>query len=75
LNEVDVLKVRPEILTRDGKKQFVILRYEEYEAMREAIEDLEDLRDLREAKRKEGHLPTIPATEVRRRLRAKSKAR
>ena len=70
-----MLKLRPEILERDGKKQFVVLRYEEYEAMREAIDDLEDLRDLRQAKLKEGALPTIPASEVRRRLRAKGKSR
>jgi len=70
-----VLKLRPEILERDGKKQFVILRYEEYQAMREAINALEDLRDLRRAKLKEGTLPTIPASEVRRRLRAKQKSR
>lgn len=70
-----MLKLRPEILERDGKKQFVVLRYEEYQAMREAIDDLEDLRDLRRAQLKERHLPTIPAAEVRRRLRAKTKAR
>jgi hypothetical protein len=70
-----MLKLRPEIIERDGKKQFVVLRYEEFQAMREALEDLEDLRDLHQAKLKEGNLPTIPGSEVRRRLRAKIKSR
>jgi predicted DNA-binding protein (UPF0251 family) len=68
-----MLRLHPEVLKRDGKKQFVILPYEEFEAIREAMEDLEDLRDLRDAKAKEVHFQGIPFAEVQRRLREKGK--
>jgi PHD/YefM family antitoxin component YafN of YafNO toxin-antitoxin module len=68
-----MVKLHPEILERDGKKQFVVLPYEEFEALRDAMEDLEDLRELRRAKNAEGKLPGISFAEVGRRLRAKSK--
>jgi hypothetical protein len=68
-----MMKLHPEILERDGKKQFVILRYEEFEAVREALDDLEDLQELRRSKSIEGKLPGIPFAEVGRRLRTKSK--
>jgi PHD/YefM family antitoxin component YafN of YafNO toxin-antitoxin module len=68
-----MVKLHPEILERDGKKQFVILRYEEYRAIREELEDLEDLRDLRRAKKLEGKSPGISFAEVGRRLRIKSR--
>ena len=66
-----MLNLHPEILERDGKKQFVILTYEEYLRIQEALADLEDLKDLREAKAKEGMARGIPLAEVRRRLLAK----
>lgn len=68
-----MLKLHPEILERGGKKQFVVLPYEEYEAIREVLQDFEDLRDLRQAQASEGRLPGIPMLEIQKRLRAKSK--
>lgn len=45
-----MIELHPEILEKNGKKEFVILTYEEFVAIQEALEDAEDLRDLRSAK-------------------------
>jgi len=66
-----MLKLHPEVLKKNGKKEFVVLPYEEFLAIQERLADLEDLRDLREAKRREGKAPGIPLADVRRRLLAK----
>ena len=60
-----MIELHPEILERDGKKQFVVLPYEEFEALRQLLFDLEDLRDLRTAKNDEGSLPTLPLDQVK----------
>ena len=44
------MELHPQILEKDGKKEFVILTYEEYERIAETLSDYDDLRDLREAK-------------------------
>jgi hypothetical protein len=69
-----VLKLHPEFLTRDGKKQFVVLPYEEFVAVRGALEDLEDLQVLREAKGAQCKARGISHIEVGRRLRGKAKS-
>lgn len=55
-----MIELHPEILEKDGKKQFVILPYEEFAAIQEALADAEDLAALRAAKKEEGDLPGIP---------------
>jgi PHD/YefM family antitoxin component YafN of YafNO toxin-antitoxin module len=60
-----MIELHPEILERDGKKQFVVLPYEEFEALQQLLADLEDLRDLRTAKNDEGSLPTLTLEEVK----------
>lgn len=60
-----MIELHPEILERDGKKQFVVLPYEEFEALQQLVGDLEDLRDLRVAKHDEGSLPTISLEQVK----------
>ena len=59
-----MIELHPEILEKDGKKQFVILPYEEFAAIQEALSDAEDLAALRAAKKEEGNLPTIPLEQV-----------
>lgn len=59
------MTLHPQILERDGRKQFVILPYEEFERIQEALEDLEDLQALREAKASEAGEPTLSLAEVR----------
>lgn len=63
-----VIEVHPNILERNGKKEFAILPYEVFESIMEALADYEDLRDLREAKVAEGQVPGIPLSEVRKQL-------
>jgi PHD/YefM family antitoxin component YafN of YafNO toxin-antitoxin module len=46
-----MLKVKPEFLSKDGKRQFVILTIEDFDRMQEALEDARDLRELRQATR------------------------
>lgn len=63
-----MLKLHPEILVKDGKKQFVVLPYEEFLAVQERLADAEDLLELRKAKRAEGKKRSIPLAEVKRKL-------
>ncbi len=43
-------ELHPEFLTKNGKREFAVVPYEEYQALWEWIEDMEDLMDLRVAK-------------------------
>ena len=64
-----ILTLHPEILVKDGKKQFAVLPYEEFLAVQERLADAEDLLELRKAKRAEGRKRSIPLAEVKRKLR------
>ena len=55
-----MIKLHPEILKKKGKKEFVVIPYEEFVRLQEALEDAEDLKDLRTAKTKEARAPTVP---------------
>ena len=62
------LKLHPEILVKDGQKQFAVLPYEEFLAIQERLADADDLLELRKAKRTEGRKRSVPLTEVKRQL-------
>jgi len=53
-----MLTLHPNILERDGKKEFAVLPYEEFQRIQEELEDFEDLRLLRKSKEEEASLPT-----------------
>lgn len=53
------MKLHPEILTKNGKKEFVVLPYEEFVALQELLADAEDILDLRAAKKKEASQPGV----------------
>lgn len=59
-----MIELHPEILEKDGKKQFVILPYEEFVAIQQALADAEDLATLRAAKKEEHAAQSIPLEEV-----------
>jgi PHD/YefM family antitoxin component YafN of YafNO toxin-antitoxin module len=61
-------ELHPEILTKNGRKEFAVLPYEEYIALQEWLADIEDLLDLRAAKDAEHDAPTVSLTEVESRL-------
>jgi hypothetical protein len=48
------ITLHPEILSKNGKKEFVVLPYEEFLALQELLDDVEDLLELRAAKREDG---------------------
>lgn len=62
------MTLHPEILKKNGKKQFAVLPYEEFVKLQEWLEDMEDLLELRKAKRAEGKKRSIPLREAKRRL-------
>ena len=67
-----MIELHPEIVEKDGKKEFVILKYEEFVAIQEALADADDLAALRAAKKDERDAPAIPLDQVVDDLRAKS---
>ena len=57
--------MEPIILEKNGKKEFVILSYEEFLRLKELAEDYEDLKALREAKEEEKDKPGYSLEEVK----------
>ena len=57
-------KLHPEILTKNGRKEFAVLPYEEFLALQEWLADVEDLLDLRAAKDEEHDSPTVSLAEI-----------
>lgn len=60
------MTLHAEILETNGKKQFAILPYAEFVALRDRLDDLEDLATLRKAKRAEGKKRSVPLAEAKR---------
>ena len=58
------MSIHPQIIEKDGKKEFVILSYEEFLRVQEALEDYEDLRTLRDEKAAAAKEPTRTLDEV-----------
>ena len=67
-----MLNVKPEYLSKRGRREFVVLTVEDFDRMKEAIEDAQDLRTLREATRKNAESPYNTPSQVDRRLRTRS---
>ena len=44
------MSIHPQIIEKEGKKEYVVLPYEEFLVIKELLEDFEDLKDLLEAK-------------------------
>lgn len=63
-----MISLHPEFLTKEGKKEFVVLPYEEFLVLQELIEDAEDVLDLRTAKHEEKDKPSIVLEDVKRDL-------
>ncbi|MBU0900285.1 type II toxin-antitoxin system Phd/YefM family antitoxin [bacterium] len=56
------------ILEKDGKKEFVVIPYEEFIQIQEELEDYEGLKALRDAKIKEANAPTTSFNETKKEL-------
>jgi PHD/YefM family antitoxin component YafN of YafNO toxin-antitoxin module len=63
-----MLTLHPDILIKNGKKQFAVLPYEEFLALQDRLADAEDLLELRKAKRAESRKRTVSLAEVKRQL-------
>ncbi len=60
-----MIELHPEFLTKNGKKEFAVLPYEEFTALQELLADAEDLRDLRAAKQDERDAPSLSLAAVK----------
>ena len=58
------MSIHPQIIEKAGKKEFVVLPYEEFIALQEALEDYEDLRTLRSEKAEAGNEMTKSLNQV-----------
>ena len=54
------MKFSYQVIEKHGRKEFVVIPYEEYLKILEMIEDYEDLKDLRKAKEETINEPSIP---------------
>ena len=63
-----MMNMKPQVIKKNGKKEFVILPYEEFVKIQEQLEDYDDLRTLREAKEKEGNAPVISLKDAKKKL-------
>lgn len=60
-----MLKLNPSFITKNGKKEFVVLPYDEFTEIQLLLEDLEDLQDLRQAKHEQEDEPTYSLEQVK----------
>lgn len=63
-----MIELHPQIIEKDGNKEFVVLPYDEFVRVQEALEDYEDLRELREAKEQDKGMPGITLAELKKEL-------
>ena len=63
-----MMDIKPQVIKKNGKKEFVILPYEEFLKIQEQLEDYDDLRALCEAKQKEGDAPAISLKDAKKKL-------
>ena len=59
------MSIHPQVIEKEGKKEFVVLPYEEFLAIKELLEDFEDLKDLREAKSASSNEDTVKLADIR----------
>lgn len=58
------MSIHPQIIEKNGIKEFAVLPYQEFLAIQQILEDFEDLQELRDAKAEEFHAPARPLSEV-----------
>ena len=63
-----MVTLHAQIIKKNGKKEYVVLPYEEFLMVQEELEDYEDLRCLRDAKQAEKNSPTIGIAEVKKQI-------
>jgi len=63
-----MIELHPQVIEKDGEKEFAVLPYDEFVRVQEELEDYEDLRQLREAKEQDKEAPTNTLTELKKEL-------
>jgi PHD/YefM family antitoxin component YafN of YafNO toxin-antitoxin module len=67
-----MVTLHAQIIKKNGKKDYVVLPYEEFLKVQEELEDYDDLRSLREAKEMEKDAPTIGMAELKKKVRRRT---
>ena len=62
------MRLNAQIIQKNGKNEFVVLPYDEYQRMQEELALYEDLRCLREAKMVESDAPTVGLEELKKNI-------
>ena len=60
-----MISINPQVLKKNGKKEFVILPYEDFLKLQEELLCYDDLRILREAKKEEQNAPSVSFEEAK----------
>lgn len=60
-----MISISPQILEKNGKKEFAILPFEDFLKLQEELACYDDLRILREAKKEEQNAPSVSLEEAR----------
>jgi hypothetical protein len=60
-----MISINPQILEKNGKKEFAIFPYEDFLKMQEELECYNDLRILREAKQEEQNASSVSLEEAK----------
>lgn len=62
---MELKNLHPQIIEKEGKKEFVVLPYEEFLTIPKTLQDCEDLKDLRMAKAQSKNDPGVSLKEVK----------
>ena len=62
------MELNAQIIQKNGKNEFVVLPYDEFQKIQEELASYEDIRCLREAKMAEKDAPTIGIAELKKRI-------
>ncbi|MFQ5686790.1 MAG: type II toxin-antitoxin system Phd/YefM family antitoxin [Candidatus Scalindua sp.] len=58
------MTIHPQIIEKEGKKEFVVLPYKEFLQIQEALEDFEDIKELRKEKEDAKDQPNTPLDKI-----------
>jgi len=56
--------LHPQVIEKEGRKEFVVLPYEEFLQIQDALEDFEDLRELRKERNESMDTPLRSLREI-----------
>ncbi|MDO8550874.1 MAG: type II toxin-antitoxin system Phd/YefM family antitoxin [Ignavibacteria bacterium] len=67
------MELKPQIIKKDDKNEYVVLTYKDYLKIQQALEDYQDLIDLRKAKAETINEPSIPFSDVKDEIKKQDK--